>query len=136
MQSTKKFAILYSTYISRIEASEAIAAVLQGAASADSLVGAAGRLKASAERFSESAAGLRSRQFAIVEHPLSFRVRWVTAVRSAEIDGDRFLRSAKVSIRESTRVGAPGLGSRDLTAIVSRISEISDVDQVPDVARL
>jgi hypothetical protein len=136
MQSTRKDAILYSTYVSRIEASEAIAAVLQGAASADALIGAASRLSASAERFQESAAGVRYRQFAILVNALSFLVRWVTAVRSAEIDADRFLRSAKVAVRESTRVGAGAPDSQDLTAIVSRIFEISDVDQVPDVARL
>jgi hypothetical protein len=136
MRSTRKDAILYSTYVSRIEASEAIAAVLQGAASADALIGAASRLSASSERFQESAAGVRYRQFAILVNALSFLVRWVTAVRSAEIDADRFLRSAKVAVRESTRVGATAPVSPDLTAIVSRIFEISDVDQVPDVARL
>jgi hypothetical protein len=136
MRSTRKDAILYSTYVSRIEANEAIAAALQGAVSADALISAASRLSASVDRFPESAAGLRYRQFAILVNALSFLVRWVTAVRSAEIDANRFLLSAKVAIRDCTRIGVGAKGWEDLTAIVSRISEVSDVDQVPDIARL
>jgi hypothetical protein len=63
-------------------------------------------------------------------------VRWVVAVRSAEIDADRFLRSAKLAARDVSRELAGNAEDESLGRVASRISDLSDVDGLPDIARL
>jgi hypothetical protein len=136
MNRTRRDEILYSAYTSRIKANEAATAAFRRAGSAEALAAAATELKATAVRLPLAAAGIRYRQFGILIEALSFLVRWASAVRSAEIDADRFLRSAKVAARDISRETGGAQGVENLALAASRISELSDVDGVPDIAQL
>jgi hypothetical protein len=135
MRRTRQNEVLYSAYPSRIKGVEAAAAVLRGSSSPEALTAAAAELKSTAAQLTPPASGIRYRQVAILTEALAFLARWVAAVRSAEIDADRFLRSAKVAARDVSRELA-GNEIESLKHIVASISELSDIDDVPDIARL
>jgi hypothetical protein len=65
----------------------------------------------------------------------TFLVRWVSAVRSAEIDADRFLRSAKVVARDVSREFDGKAEVESLKRVVASLSDPSDIDDVPEIAR-
>jgi hypothetical protein len=136
MRRTRRNEILYSGYPSRIKAVEAVAAVLRRAGSPEALAAAAAELKGTASQLTSPASGIRHRQVAILMEALTFLVRWVAAVRSAEVDADRFLRSAKVAARDVSRELDGNAEDECLERVVASISGLSDIDGVPDVARL
>jgi len=136
MRQTRRNEILYSAYPSRIKGVEAAAAVLRGAGSPEALAAAATELKSTAAQLTPPASGIRYRQVAILMEALTFLVRWVSAVRSAEIDADRFLRSARVAARDVSRELDGNAEVESLKRVVASISDLSDVDGVPDIARL
>jgi hypothetical protein len=136
MRRTRRDEILYWAYPSRIKAIEATAAVLRRAGSPEALAAAAAELKSMAGQLTPPASGIRYHQVAILLEALTFLVRWVAAVRSAEIDADRFLRSAKLAARDVSRELAGNAEDESLGRVASRISDLSDVDGFPDIARL
>lgn len=136
MRQTRRNEILYSAYPSRIKGVEAAAAVLRGAGSPEALAVAAAELKTTAAELTPPASGIRYRQVAILMEALTFLVRWVSAVRSAEVDANRFLRSAKLAARDVSRELDGNAEVESLKHVVASISDLSDVDGVPDIARL
>lgn len=60
----------------------------------------------------------------------------MAAVRAAELDADRFLRSAKLLARDVAREAAAADGAERIREISSRISALSDIDGVPELALL
>lgn len=136
MRPTRRNEILYAAYPSRIKAVEAIAAVSRRAGSADALAAAAAELTHVASQITPTTSGTRYRQIAILLEALAALVRWTAAVRSAEIDADRFLRAAKLAARDISRELGSSADGESLGRVVSSISDLSDIDGVPDVARL
>ena len=136
MRQTRRNEILYSAFPSRIRGVEAAAAVLRGAGSSKALAAAAAELKSTAAQLTPPASGIRYRHVAILIEALTFLVRWVSAVRSAEIDADRFLRSAKVAARDVSKELDGNTEVESLKRVVASILGLSDVDGVPDIARL
>jgi hypothetical protein len=67
---------------------------------------------------------------------VSHLANWQKAVRSAEVDADRFLRSARIRARDVTKEVGGALRSERLATVAQRISELSDVDEVSNVASL
>jgi len=136
MRRTRRDEILYTAYPSRIKGVEATAAVLRGAGSPEALAAATAELRNMAGQLTPPASGIRYRQVANLLEALTFLVRWVAAVRSAEIDADRFLRSAKLAARDVSRELPANAEGENLRRVASRIADLSDVDGVPDIARL
>ncbi len=135
MRRTRRNEILYAVYPSRIKAVEAVAAVLQGAASAEALTAAATELKNAAAQLTPPASGIRYRQMATLLEALTLLVRWSVAVRTAEIDADRFSRSAKIVARDVSRELDGNTDVESLKRVVDKIMSLSDIDGIPDVAR-
>jgi len=67
---------------------------------------------------------------------LSHLSNWQRAVRSAEMDADRYLRSAKIRARDVAKEVSEASGSEKLASITQAIAEISDLEDVPKVASL
>jgi hypothetical protein len=67
---------------------------------------------------------------------VSHLANWQNAVRSAEVDADRFLRSARIRARDVAKEVGETSGSEKLLTVAHRIAELSDVDDVPDLAKL
>jgi hypothetical protein len=135
MSRTRRNAILSWAYRSRIQANEALEAVARGTASSNSLAEAARELDGTAAQFSHAASGAQYRQIAILVNAMSLLVKWVAAVRAAELEADRFLRSAKILARDVAREAAVADGIARLREISSRIAALSDIDGVPELAR-
>jgi hypothetical protein len=76
------------------------------------------------------------RPFAMVLESLSHLSNWQKAVRTAEMDADRYLRSAKIRARDVAKELNGNPGSEKLATITQAITEISDVEDVPKIARL
>jgi hypothetical protein len=136
MSRTRKDAILSWAYRSRIQANDALNAVVHGTASSDSLLDAAGKLQETAEQFSHAPTVARYNQVAMLIRAMSFLVKWAEAVRDAELHADRFLQSAQLLARDVARKAATTDGAKSLQAIASRVVELSDVDHVSGIARL
>src|ERR1700733_6797946 len=132
MRQTRRNEILYSGYPSRVKGVDAAAAVLRGAGSPEALAAAAAGLKRTRAQLTP-ASSIRYRQFAILMEALTFLVRWVSAVRSAEVDADRFLRSAKIAARDGSRGLDGNAEVESFKRVVASISDLSDVDGVPDI---
>lgn len=62
-------------------------------------------------------------------------VRWARAIRSAEVDADRYLRSAKLAARDVSKQLANIPGAEAFVRVTSAISALSDVDGVAEIAR-
>jgi len=128
--------ILSSAYRSRIQTNEALRSVVRGSASADAVAEAAGELEGTAGQFSHAFSGQRYRQVATLLKAMAFLVKWVAAERGAELDAARFLRSAKLLVRDVSREIAPTEEAERIRDICSRVSALSDIDGVPELARL
>lgn len=109
---------------------------MQGSGSAESLESAADQMKLAANQFSTAASGIQYGQFACLVEAMSRLVRWAVAVRAAEIDADRFLRSAKISAKDLSKGMPDPPPSQSIGNAAARISEVSDVNQLGEIARL
>lgn len=123
-------------YPSRIKANKAINATIGGANSAQALADVSAELIDAANRLPPAGAGARYRQFGNLVGVLSHLVRWTSAVRSAELDADRFLRSAKLAARDISRETEGVWGCEALVRVTLAISSVTDVDAVPGIAKL
>ncbi len=63
-------------------------------------------------------------------------VNWRRAVRSAEVDADRFLRSAKLVARDVLNDTGEGRSAEALLTVAQGIAKVRDVDEVPKIAEL
>lgn len=124
--------ILFSAYQSRIQANEALILALEGVGSPEGLADAAKALEGTAKRCPEPQ-GSKIKLFSIAVTALSRLVAWASAVRNAEADADRYLRSAKVFARELTR-GVADIPD-EIQAYAESIQNITDTDQVQLVAK-
>ena len=93
-------------------------------------------LGAVAEKVGERATGIQYFHFAKLLEATSRLVQWAAAVRAAEPDADRFLRSAKLLARDVSRERAQDLQETDLADISSRIERVTDLDQVSEITEL
>lgn len=123
-------------YPCRIKANDALDALLRGHGSGDALSEAASDLKSVAARMTGSIAESTYRHFATLLEAVSRLAKWSEAERSAEREADRFLRSAVLLARETSRETSDDKQSVNLSRVASRIAEVSNVDEVPEVARL
>jgi hypothetical protein len=89
-----------------------------------------------ADRLGGRLVGTRYRQFATLLDATSRLTQWSVAVRGAEPDADRFLRSAKILAREVAREAAEDGQAANLAAISARITELTDIDGVSEIAEL
>lgn len=89
-----------------------------------------------ADRLGKRLVGTRYRQFATLLDATSRLAQWSVAVRGAEPDADRFLRSAKILAREVAREAAEDGQAANVVAISARITELTDIDGVSEIADL
>lgn len=108
---------------------------MRGVATADSLNVAADALDATAGQFPDPAPQARYRLMATLVKSVAFLVNWIGAVRKAEMEADRFLRSAKVFARDALGASAMADGTDRIREISARIVELTDVDEVATLAR-
>jgi hypothetical protein len=76
------------------------------------------------------------RPFAMLLESLSHLSNWQKAVRTAEMDADRYLRSARIRARDVAKELDGTSGSDKLATITQAIAGISEVDDVPRIAGL
>ncbi len=110
--------------------------MISGAASADALSASSLALRDVSDQSPISAAGISYRQFSVLVEALSALVRWNNAVRAAEVDSDRFLRAAKVAASDIAIETAKIEGAEGLARAASRISEVSEIGELCNVATL
>lgn len=89
-----------------------------------------------ADRLGERPVGIRYRQFANLLEATSRLTQWAVAIRGAEPDADRFLRSAKLLAREVARECTQDGQAANLAAISVRINDLTDIDGVSEIAEL
>jgi hypothetical protein len=135
MRGTRRSGALFSAYGSRIQANEVLGAVLQGSGSTEAVSGAVAGLRSTAVQVRDSTAGTRYSQFAVLVEALSRLLSWQNAVASAEVEADRFLRSAKLIARNVLREVGNDAEAAPLSSVASWIDRLSDVDEVPQMAR-
>jgi hypothetical protein len=133
MRRTKQKGTLYWAYKPRIQAIEALAELWHGTGSAEALTSAAAAMQSASM---EGAVRARYRPFAMLLESLSHLSNWQRAVRTAELDADRYLRSAKILARDVAKEVNATSGFDKLTAITHKIADISDVDDVRSIACL
>jgi hypothetical protein len=86
---------LYAVYDSRLQASEALAAIMERREAIEPLTQAAAALRQAATSLGAGTQACRYEQFARVLDIMSHLLHWARAVRSAEVEADRYLRAAK-----------------------------------------
>jgi hypothetical protein len=136
MRRTGKNAIPYSAYRSRIQTNEALDAARQGKGSAETLLNASNALRVTSSEVSESKAGLQYGSMASLVEALSRLVSWRDASRSAEVDADRYLRSAKLTAQELGRELNSEVGVEQFAAAAARIKALTDPDQIADLSAM
>jgi hypothetical protein len=136
MRRTRRDEVLYSVYSTRIKAIEALDSVKRHIAPKESLESIASQLKQKAGQLGERPVGMLYHQFASLVEAISRLVEWSAAVRGAEPDADRFLRSAKLLARDVARQSADDGQAANLAAISARIAELVDIDGVSEIAKL
>ncbi|MFL6305701.1 MAG: hypothetical protein ACJ72H_19405 [Candidatus Sulfotelmatobacter sp.] len=136
MRRTRRDEILYSAYSTRIRAIEALDSLSRQIEVKDSLESIAAELRQTAGRLRERLVGIRYRQFATLLEATSRLTQWSVAVRGAEPDADRFLRSAKILAREVAREAAEEGQAANLVAVSARITELTDIDGVSEITEL
>jgi len=110
-----------------------VAALRDDTGSAEALTSAADAVDAA---LTSGAICGRYHPFAMLLETLSQLANWQKAVRSAEIDADRYLRSAKIRARDVAKEVNGTSGSEKLAAITQKIADISDIDDVQKIAGL
>jgi len=103
--------------------------------SPETVLGAANSLQLVAEQLADTVAGKRYRQFGMLIEALSRLLNWRRAIRSAEVDADRYLRSAQLMAREVSQQVAGDSDAAKLVAVAAQISRLSDVDGMLATAR-
>ena len=136
MRRTGREETLYWVYDYRIQAIEALNALGRGMGSAEALSTASTMLQSAATRLSDSAAGRRYRQFAMLLEAVSHLANWQKAVRSAELEADRYLQAARLLARDLAKEIDNEVGAEMLAAVAQGVAELSDVDDVPKAASL
>jgi hypothetical protein len=136
MRRTRRDEILYTAYSTRIKAIEALDSLKRRVPTKDSLDSIAAQLKQMADRLGERPVGIRYRQFANLLEATSRLTQWAVAIRGAEPDADRFLRSAKLLAREVARECTQDGQAANLAAISVRINDLTDIDGVSEIAEL
>lgn len=136
MRRTERSGIPYSAYTSRIQANEALGAVVAGTGSPEPLLAAGDSLKVAARTLGDSVAATRFQQFGTLIESFSRLLAWQRAIRNAEVDADRFLRSAQLMAREvSDQVSGDTLAP-ELSASAAKLSGITNVCEVSQIARM
>ena len=128
--------ILYSAYASRINGVKAATAVLRGARSPEALAAAAAEVKSTAAQLTPLASGIRY-------VPLSLPFSWSSYVPRTlglrrSFGGDRcrpVLTRGKSSGPRCFAGPRREGGGRSLKRVVASLSDLSDVDDVPEIAR-
>lgn len=119
--------ILERVYAARIEALEALAAAADSKGDPNKLQSASQSLLGAAETIAAGDAAKSYLAYAKLVEAASRLERWKQAVRSAEVDADRFLRSAREIGKEaavSTPEDGPGGALQELAASVETIDSI------------
>jgi hypothetical protein len=63
-------------------------------------------------------------------------VQWANAIRSAEIDPDRYLRAAKQLGKDLSRTIENDPGARQMCRVLSMVNEVAEVETLSEIARL
>lgn len=126
---------LYSVYPCRIRANSELSEVARGNGSAVGLSDAAESLRLAIANLPELWAGRRYRQFATFLEIQSRLLDWRRAILEAEADADRYLRSAKLAARNLHTELRTESDNDDVLAIASSITGLSDVDEIPAIAK-
>ena len=100
------------------------------------LLNAAKSLQATSSEVAESKAGLRYGNMATLVEALSRLVSWREATRNAEIDADRYLRSAKLAVQELGRNLNSEAGTEQFAAVASKIKGLIDPNEIGDLSNM
>jgi hypothetical protein len=133
MRTTRKNVILFSAYQCRIQANEALTIASVGIDSSEALGTAAKAMEDTAKRALKPQVSKAIKTYSIALTVLSRLVAWTRAVRNAEVDADRYLRSAKVLARDLANDSVGIL--QDIVAYAGSVQSVNDIDEVPGLAK-
>src|SRR3989338_827687 len=134
MRKTERRGGLYEVSGSRTRATEILGAVARRKGTSQLLAEAAAELHGAAATLGEGIVGRRYGQFARLCDSLFHLVCWGEAVRSAEVDADRYLRAAKQGARDLAQELSADPEAGRLSEAAARIMAISDVSEIEQVA--
>ena len=134
MRRTRTRGILYEVYGYRAQASEVLGAVARRNGTSSSVAGIAVKLHEAAAILGGGTVARRYEQFACLCDSLVNLLRWADAIRSAEVDADRYLRAAKQHAKDIGHELSSDAEAARLSEAASRITTISDVSEIKQVA--
>ena len=108
--------------------------IARGKGNSQSLAEVAAGLHGAAVILGEGIVGRRYDQFARLCDSLFHLVRWGEAIRSAEVDADRYLRAAKQDARDLAKELNADRDADRLTEAASKITNVSDASEIEQVA--
>ena len=130
MRRTEKNAIHYSAYRSRIQLNEALEAARRGEHVGSALLAGAEALRSTASSVPESKAAGQYTNMASIVEILARLLNWRNAIRDAEMDADRYRRSAKFAAKEFKRKLDSQTGVEMFVSASSRVNDISNPDEI------
>ncbi len=132
----RRHGTLLEVYDSRTKTSEALAAVAQGKAVLDEFAHAMTVLQSEVSRLGESVVAQPYARFVQSLSVVHRLLQWETAVRKAEVDADRFLRTAKVEAKDLARELKPDPDSAALLGVAVKVLDLTELDKIPGIAEL
>lgn len=131
----KRNLIHFDPFSARLQVSEALFAISTDGACAHELRDTAAALDALSINFSNTAAAKAYSALAGLLRIVDALVRWRRAVLDAEMDADRFLRSAKERVTLWAQEYSATTATQSLLPVAAEINTLSAIGQVCDVAR-
>jgi hypothetical protein len=123
-------------YDSRAKTSEVLAALAQGKDVFEDFAVVTTALQNEVSRLGESIIALSYARFVRALSTLRRLLEWRHAVRSAEVEADRFLRSALVEAKALAHELNADPDATALAVVANKVLHLNEVDQVPGIAEL
>lgn len=96
---------------------------------------AANSLRSASEHLGDTIVGKRYSQFGTIVEAASRLLSWRQAILNAELDADRYLKSAQLIARELSKQLAGDSGGSKMASVANQIVEMENVDEVIPMAR-
>ncbi len=128
---------LSAAYDYRIRTISALQAVMAGTPQVEAFESALSSLRDAADNLGDEPARKRYAAFAVLLDAFLLLIRWAEAVRSAEIDADRYLRAARQRIADfQTGSAVPANGDDRLVTAARAVAGVDAVGDLPTIARV
>src|SRR5208337_1071704 len=123
---------LFSDYRSRIETNESLIAALAGQEGcAEPILAASKSLSAMSDKLAVPVIANAYSRYARVVELSSRLLSWVDAIKSCEVDADRYLRKAKLLAKELLKDNDAVLTAPQIVSLATAVQGVTDVDEVP-----